>query len=101
MVLKITPLEALDDLLNNDIKYFRKNPEVLKVLLAAGFDGYENITLGQLAKFYLEAFPKKTKGHLQLLDPANPDIILAEYKMYPKQQKSKSMLKLIKGGKTQ
>jgi len=94
MVFKTTPLEALDDLLNGDIKYFKKNPEVLKILLASGFEGYENITLGELAKYYLEAFPKKTNGHIQLLDPANPKIVLAEYKMY-----TKPSFRIIKGGK--
>lgn len=95
MVIKLTPLEVVNTLMEEDIKSFYENPEAAKLSLLNGFIGYAFFTLGDIAKVYLKVFPEQG-DHIQIISEEEEGKILAEYKI--ERNKTKP-LKLLKGGK--
>ena len=97
MVFKITYIEAVDDLLELDITYFKQNPDILKQILLKGYYGYSQLPYSDIATYYALAFPDKVKGHLQLVDSVNPKLVLAEHIIEP--DRKKPFFRILKGGK--
>jgi len=99
--LKITTIEIIESLIELELKNIKKDPSALKSRLYEGFIGYQHFHFSDLARMYDEAYSKKTRGHVQVVDPANPKVILAEYSrlIVKHEDKKKYKFKLLKGGK--
>lgn len=104
MAYKITALQAIEQLIVAQSTFLLNTPGELELLLLEGFPGYQYIDPDELAEFYQRIFPRRTKGHVQIINSEDPSEVIGQYQKLIVRDldpgvRKKNKLTLVKGNK--